>query len=94
MLGTQYLYDVSEAQRNTAPGQAFWAGSGPKGQTCGNCLFHGYWFELLNEAGLSTGSRRSGGCEKYRRLTGQHGAAISADLKACEYFAAKGPADG
>jgi hypothetical protein len=94
MIGSQYLHDVSEAQKLTQPGQAHWAGSGPAGQTCGSCIYRGYWLTLFNEAGLPTGSRRSGGCAKYRRLTGKHGPAISAGLKACRYFVARGPADG
>jgi hypothetical protein len=89
VLGTKHLTDTPEPQRRTAPGMAFWSGSGPAGKTCGDCVHLGYWASRLNRSGAPTGSRRSKGCAKYHALTGVHGPAINPCLLACKYFAAR-----
>jgi hypothetical protein len=65
----------------TAPGMAHFAGSGPEGKTCGDCAHKGYIRERHNGKHY-----RHGGCAKFKVLTGSHGPAIEANLKACKYF--------
>ena len=89
MLGSRNLTETKDAQKGTQPGMAFWAGTGPAGQTCGDCVFKGYWATKVNKSGTPVGSRRSKGCAKFRDLTGTHGPAINQYLPACKYFEAR-----
>lgn len=88
-----------EAQK-TEPGMAFFAATGPFGETCGNCRFLGYKTtsrkEYYNSRADSWEPRlvRRSGCEMFKKLSGKHGPPISENLEACKYFEAKTPAKG
>jgi hypothetical protein len=66
--------------RNSAkPGMAFFANSGPFGETCGNC-------QHLDRAGRRKGQGR---CLMFRKLTGRCGEKIDPGYSACKYFEVK-----
>ncbi len=75
-LGNQNLTHTSREQQMTAPGMAHFAGTGPRGETCGRCAF----------LKTKTDVFASGRCEKYRKLTSKVGPEIKANLAACKYF--------
>jgi len=85
--------DSSEA----VPGMAFFAGSGPYGKTCGDCVHRGYskeakkahWNERL-QCDIYR-SYRTQACAMYKALAGHHGPAVDASNKACKYFEQKPP---
>lgn len=63
---------------DVVPGMAFYAGTGPEGETCGNC----------EHRGVRRGKRVVMACAKYRKLAGHNGPVISCANKACKYFTA------
>jgi hypothetical protein len=86
MLGSQHLTHTTDEQKATAPGMAYFAGTGPENQICGNCRLLGYWKRITNEFGQFVTSKRSFGCTKFHALTGVHGPAVGKHLRACKYF--------
>jgi hypothetical protein len=82
MLGNGDLTAVSKQQAETAPGMAHFAGTGPVGKTCGQCVFKGYSHDHGKNGG------RSNGCRKAYELLGKKAKTpdISPKLKACKYF--------
>lgn len=87
---TKGYSDVLEHQiATTYEGMAFFANSGPFGETCGNCLFFGYYKTMYNQAGTAVSSVRTRGCAKYKQLMGKNGPPIPASAAACRYFAHK-----
>jgi hypothetical protein len=85
MLGTNHLTDTPGSHNITARGMAHFAGTGPAGKHCRDCWFKGYNCHVKNRHGISKSSR-SEGCEKFYRLTGEHGPAVRGDLHACRHF--------
>ena len=85
-----YSDQVEHQLATTYEGMAFFANSGPVGETCGNCLFYGYFKSVYNQAGVVASSVRTRGCAKYQQLTGKNGPPIPASAAACRYFARKG----
>lgn len=71
----------SEA-RQTYPGMAHFAGTGPDGMTCRECLHYAIGVEL------KAGGRKPGSCGKYPRLAeGRTGLTkIPPNAAACKYF--------
>lgn len=77
------------------PGMAFFAGTGPYGKTCGDCTFRG----LVRQSQNGTYSERleqfvyksyrTTQCAKFKKLSGNYGAAVKADYPACKYFETK-----
>src|SRR5262245_60967987 len=67
---------------STHRGQAYFANTGPFGATCGECAFLGYYQQHRNKAGDVIKSTYHGGCEKFRRLTGDHGPVVPANAAA------------
>lgn len=63
----------------TIPGMAHWAGTGPRGKTCGECEF------LVS---ISVGVGRSTRCEKYQQMmNGKVGSKkIPEVTPSCKYF--------
>ena len=91
MKTTSYLtpgYDPKLAAkiRKTHPGQAHWAGSGPSGATCGDCVHLGYYRKHVNFNGDATHTQWTGGCAEFHRLTGKHGPVIRQCAEACRHF--------
>jgi len=94
MLGAPYLTTSEDAHRVTEPGMAHFAGSGPPGKTCKDCAFKGYrrpgnahFDPVKNDYVVHM--RRTGGCAKFRELSGNHGLAIKGTCRACKYFEQK-----
>jgi hypothetical protein len=77
--------------RRTRAGMAHWAGSGPAGATCGECVFLGYWKKILSASGDTLQSQRVSGCQKFRELTGKHGAVVPPSSEACRHFQRREP---
>jgi hypothetical protein len=86
MLGSSHLTHASEEQIATAPGMAFFAGTGPADKTCGDCKFKGYFRRVVNASGHFVTSKRTGGCAKFHAMTGTHGPAVNKYLRSCKYF--------
>jgi hypothetical protein len=86
MLGSPRLTHTLEEQMLTAPGMAFFAGTGPIGKTCGDCKFKGYWRRVVKKSGEFSKAANSAGCAKFHAMTRTHGPAISKYLRACKYF--------
>ncbi len=89
MLGSENLTDTPGTQRITEPGMAYFAGSGPQGKHCRDCVFRGYVRPITDKYGIVLKTIKSGGCGKFHKLSGVHGPAISGRLQACKYFEAK-----
>jgi hypothetical protein len=89
MLCDDTITDVNPVHLSTVPGMAFWAGSGPYGKTCAECIFKNYERGIRNDAGLVLRGTSSKGCRKFYLLTCNHGPAISGSLQCCKYFEPK-----
>jgi len=76
------LTDLDTHQKQSEPGMAHFAGTGPRGKTCGNCVFWGY----KRETGRFKSMKPVEACQKYFNLTGKHGPTIKAALLSCKYF--------
>jgi hypothetical protein len=77
--------ELERAEKQTAPGMAHWAGSGPIGATCGKCIHYGYTYVK------STGDHatKPSSCEKFYSMTLRHGGTLDQRQIACKYFEAK-----
>jgi len=74
--------DFAKKRKDTFPGMAFWASTGPADKTCRGCRF---WAADGYMAG--SGLLRDSLCTKYRALMhGQEGGRIPHYAKACKYF--------
>jgi hypothetical protein len=72
------LADTDKTHAWSEPGMAHFAGTGPKGRTCGECKF--FMFRTATFYG----------CDKYTKLMrGKTGKAIRGSLPACKYFEQK-----
>lgn len=92
-IGDQNLTGVSKEQAMTAPGMAFFGGSGPAGKYCGDCKFKGFKYPGKERVNPRTNQEftpyhRSNGCEKTYELTGRKrpGPDFSDKMHACKYF--------
>lgn len=73
------------------PGMAHFAGSGPAGKTCGQCVHRGYWKKgkdkidkathLIKETQVKTTA-----CKEFLRLSLKHGPAVNVGWAACKFF--------
>ena len=81
-----FASELEQQIRHTRAGMAHWAGSGPAGATCGQCLYWTYWEQVRNEAGNTVKTRQRKGCGKYYALTDCHGPALPAVTEACRHF--------
>ena len=85
-LTSGYAPELTAQIRQTRPGQAHFANSGPFGATCGECVHLGYWKQARNAAGEIVNTTRVKGCAKFHALTGKHGPALPPGTPACKYF--------
>lgn len=78
------------------PGMAFFAGAGPVGAVCGDCIHRGYkreskrgtWNAHLGQ--MVYRLYRVTKCAMFRKMAGgQHGTDIKKDTPACKFFEAK-----
>src|SRR5262245_49495214 len=92
MRNTPYLTpgysDVVERQiAATRPGMAHFANTEPFGTTCGECVFLGYFKTTRSfRADGTAKSKHVRACEKYRELTGKHGAVLPINTPSCRHF--------
>lgn len=77
-------------RRSTAPGMAHFAGTGPNGRTCRECLS---WTGCGGESGYYAKKGRHGGalkpraCDKYREMMQDDvGPGVPHNTHACKYF--------
>jgi hypothetical protein len=72
----------SETERNTWAGMAHFAGTGPPGRTCRECV------SWLHTGYSSVGMIRKAACEKYQKMMrDQNSPKFPHYLRACKYFA-------
>jgi hypothetical protein len=75
--------DFARLVRNTPPGMAYWAGTGPHGQTCKSCAHFG---EIPSET--RTGLVHRDRCALYQKQSDGHvGPKLPPNTPACKYFA-------
>ena len=76
--------EIEQAHKQTQPGMAFWAGSGPEGRRCSGCQF--FNSEGKYASGGRMGQVKPGPCLKYKAMMRRLGPKIAADNRACKYF--------
>lgn len=78
---------IDRFARMSVPGMAHFAGTGPAGATCRECIFwnHGP-HDYRAKNGKHRGLIEPATCKKFRQLTHHEGAKIRDDLSACKYF--------
>ena len=86
-----YSPELTRQITRSREGQAHFAGTGPFGATCGECVHLGYWRQRRNRSGDVVKSVRVGGCEQFYKLTGKHGPVVPSGTEACRYFERRGP---
>lgn len=74
---------MARLMRQTKPGQAHWAGTGPEGKRCHGCA---NWKPDGATGYTAKGDLRAGRCAQFRRMTGKQGAAFSHWQLACRFF--------
>ncbi len=84
---TQPDPELTRKARATWPGMAHFAGTGPKGRTCRECI---YWdhlpYEYRSKTGRYGGLIKPARCRKYRELTREQGAPVPYHAFACRHF--------
>ena len=85
-LAAGYPPEFTSQIRRSREGQAHFAGTGPFGAICGECVYLGYWRQRLNGNGEIVKTERVGGCEKFHQLTGKHGPVVPPGTEACRHF--------
>lgn len=73
--------------RASHSGMAHFAGTGPHGKSCRECLFwaHGP-HDYRAKGGKHRGLIEPAACNKYQQITSQKGGRIPDDAAACKYF--------
>lgn len=83
--------NTERLRRATYPGMAHFAGTGPKGKTCRECVFWtncGLLVKYYSKSGMYGGTIKPLACAKYKELMrGEIGPAVPHDASACKYFA-------
>jgi len=71
--------ELAEQVRNTIPGMAHWAGTGPKGSTCGTCK---------NLVDIQWGVGRTTRCQKYYSMMNKKWGPkkIDPQTPSCKYY--------
>jgi hypothetical protein len=79
---------VDVLARASHAGMAHFAGTGPAGETCRDCLFwaHGRPNDYRAKGGHQFGLIESATCNKYRTITLRAGNRVPGDAMACRYF--------
>jgi hypothetical protein len=73
MIGSRYLTDTPRTHAATVPGMAHFAGTGPAGKHCKDCVLWG----------------RGGACQKFKEMMGHKGPSISGWQLSCRHFQQK-----
>lgn len=77
--------DLERKRERTPAGMAFWAGTGPVGKTCRECVhyvFSGY----TSSKSANGGVLKKGPCQKFINLTNIRSNKIPFDTESCKYF--------
>lgn len=78
--------------RATHPGMAHFAGSGPKGKSCRECIFWAHkTHDYRSKGGKYRGLIEPATCNKYRQLARNEGSKIPDDAASCKYFEQNDP---
>ena len=78
--------ELEKKRSKTPPGMAFWAGTGPEGTTCRECLNYGN--DGYYSANSKNGSTlRPGPCAKFQSMMERRGPSIPYNTPSCKYFA-------
>jgi hypothetical protein len=86
--------ELARQLRQTVPGMAHFAATGPLGRYCKGCAHFGYRRVSRNGAGdVVRTTLRKNSCAKFHELTGKHGPAIPPDTEACRHFRPEGEDD-
>lgn len=77
--------ELEDSLRATHAGMAHFAGSGPAGKTCRECVF---WTErnYYAKGGKYAGAIKPSSCERYHQLTGRQGEKVPHEAAACRHF--------
>lgn len=70
----------------TPSGMAHWAGSGPAGVTCRECIFFDHQKSYYSKKGMNGGALKPARCKKYKAMTQANGGNIPHETRACKYF--------
>ena len=81
LTGTLFDPEVERMAHLTQPGMAYFAESGPAGETCQNCSH----LDLHDD----TGRRWKAHCLKYTKMMSRCGPKVPKWTPACKYFMAK-----
>ena len=81
---SDYLTTLPGAPRraDALPGMAHFAGTGPKGKSCGDCVHRGYYRHEDDR-------KKRQGCIQFRRFSGRSGPAVRREWPACRHFTEK-----
>jgi hypothetical protein len=82
---------IDRVARETFPGQAHFAGTGPSFTTCRECAFWDNRRDYHSKRGKNRGLIKPARCRKFRALTGTNGAKIPDDAPACRHFEQANP---
>lgn len=76
------------AARDTFPGQAHFAGTGPQLKTCRECAYwdHAGLHHYHSKRGMFGGAIKPARCRKFQELTGSAGDKVPDDAVACKHF--------
>lgn len=78
---------VDRLARQTYPGMAHFAGTGPAPKTCRECIhFDHAQYDYHAKNGKYHGLIKPAACKKYRQMTGAAGTRIPDDAAACRHF--------
>lgn len=73
--------DLHKKEIETPSGMAHWAGTGPEGAKCGDCIE--YRYDIVDNKGRNT---KRNSCFLYYRKMGKHGSILPPQQSACKYF--------
>jgi hypothetical protein len=78
---------IDRFARASHPGMAHFAGTGPQGKTCRECVFwaHGP-HDYRAKNGKYRGLIEPAKCNKYQQITTQAGAKVPDEAMSCRYF--------
>jgi hypothetical protein len=70
----------------TPPGMAHWAGTGPAGTTCRECVHYQFSGYKSKRGGITGGTLKLGICNKYLSMMKSNGAKVPFETPSCKYF--------
>jgi hypothetical protein len=84
--------ELDRLVKQTLPGMAHWAGTGPPGTTCEQCKHFGYSAPLRNRRGKTVGAKNyPKSCHRFFELMQQHGPPLRPSTLSCRHFEPREP---